>query len=160
MAYEFYVTVEGVKFGKFSEETSLTAGKGKIAGLAFHYTIQSPRDVATGHASGKRQHQPISFVKEWGAATPQFFQAAVSNEVLKSVLFEFVNINNNGEEYIFHTIKLTNANVSEIEQYIELDDDQPPATRPLEKISLTFQKIEIENKDGKTTAADDWRGRL
>jgi len=98
-------------------------------------------------------------VKEWGAATPQFLQAVIANEVLKSVLFEFVKINENGEEYYFHTIKLTNANVSAIEQYIELDDDQPPVTRPLEKISLTFQKFEMENKDGNTTVSDEWRGR-
>jgi len=36
-----------------------------------HYTIVSPRDAATGQASGKRTHKPIGVVKEWGAATPQ-----------------------------------------------------------------------------------------
>lgn len=33
------------------------------------YTAQ-PRDAATGQASGKRQHKPISVVKEFGAASP------------------------------------------------------------------------------------------
>lgn len=32
--------------------------------------LYSPRDVATGQASGKRMHKPITFVKEWGAASP------------------------------------------------------------------------------------------
>ena len=100
-----------------------------------------------------------AFVKEWGAASPQFFQALCTNEILKSVLFEFVKVDANGEEYVFHTIRLTNASVSEIEQYIE---DVPGSAahdaRPLEKISMTFQKIELENKDGKTTAVDDWFG--
>ena len=31
--------------------------------------VASPRDVATGQASGKRQHRPITIVKEWGAST-------------------------------------------------------------------------------------------
>jgi len=35
------------------------------------YTVKSPRDSASGQASGKRMHKPIRFVKEWGAATPQ-----------------------------------------------------------------------------------------
>jgi hypothetical protein len=35
------------------------------------YTVQSPKDVATGQASGKRMHKPITFVKEWCAASPQ-----------------------------------------------------------------------------------------
>ena len=33
--------------------------------------MKSPRDVATGMASGKRQYAPIKIVKEWGAASPQ-----------------------------------------------------------------------------------------
>lgn len=36
-----------------------------------HYTIKSPRDSASGMASGKRMHKPITITKEWGAATPQ-----------------------------------------------------------------------------------------
>ncbi len=35
------------------------------------YTVISPRDSASGQASGKRMHKPITFVKEWGPATPQ-----------------------------------------------------------------------------------------
>ena len=35
-----------------------------------HYVI-SPRDAASGMPTGKRQHAPVTFVKEWGAATPQ-----------------------------------------------------------------------------------------
>lgn len=33
--------------------------------------IVAPRDAATGMASGKRQHNPVRFIKEWGPATPQ-----------------------------------------------------------------------------------------
>lgn len=32
--------------------------------------LYSPRDVATGQASGKRMHKPVTFVKEWGAVSP------------------------------------------------------------------------------------------
>ena len=35
------------------------------------YQVKSPRDASSGMASGKRQHRPVTFVKEWGAATPQ-----------------------------------------------------------------------------------------
>lgn len=38
---------------------------------AAHYSVQSPRDSASGMASGKRTHSPVTFVKEWGPATPQ-----------------------------------------------------------------------------------------
>jgi hypothetical protein len=34
------------------------------------YTVKSPRDSASGQASGKRMHKPVTFVKEWGPTTP------------------------------------------------------------------------------------------
>jgi type VI secretion system secreted protein Hcp len=161
MAYEFYVTVEGAKQGKFAGETAREAHRGKLAGLAFHYGVESPRDTASGMASGRRTHHPVVLTKEWGASTPQFVTALCTNELLKSVLFEFVNINPNGEEYVFHTVALTNANVSAIEQYVEEGTVPGDAHEPraLERISLVFQHIEIENKDGKTVAVDDARQR-
>jgi hypothetical protein len=39
---------------------------------AVHYNVQSPRDSASGMASGKRTHKPIKIYKEWGPSTPQF----------------------------------------------------------------------------------------
>lgn len=33
-----------------------------------------PRDAASGQASGKRMHKPVTFIKEWSAATPQLAQ--------------------------------------------------------------------------------------
>jgi Type VI secretion system effector, Hcp len=36
-----------------------------------HSNIKSPRDIATGQASGKRQHQPITIRKEVDAASPK-----------------------------------------------------------------------------------------
>ncbi|MEO7601864.1 MAG: hypothetical protein ABIS39_01165 [Sphingomicrobium sp.] len=38
---------------------------------AAHYTVKSPRDSASGMASGKRMHKPFTLVTEWGAATPE-----------------------------------------------------------------------------------------
>jgi hypothetical protein len=33
--------------------------------------IVSPRDAATGMASGKRMHKPMTVIKDWGAVTPE-----------------------------------------------------------------------------------------
>ena len=155
MAEAFYVTIVGRKQGKFKPDGAVAAGK--IKGLAFHYEVASPRDAASGQASGKRQHSPVSFVKTWGAASPQLFQAAVTNEVLDSVLFEFVETTPEGKEAVFQTLKLTNAFVASIKQDVksapgghELQD--------LEEVAIVFQSIEMENLNGKTVAVDNWRG--
>ena len=158
MAYEFYVRVEGTKQGPFKGETPREKHQGAIPGISFHYNVRSPRDAANGQASGKRQHHPVAMVKAWGPSTPQFFQALCTNETLKSVLFEFVKTDPNGEEYVYHSVKLVNAAVVEIEQYLdgETKQDQSHDVHGLERIHFAFQRIEMENKDGKTMAVDDW----
>jgi type VI secretion system secreted protein Hcp len=102
-------------------------------------------------------------MKEWGAATPQIFMAMVNNEVLKSVLFEFYKTNANGEEYIYHTIKLEKATVMRVEYSTGLGASETTAkhgaqydTHEIEIVSLSYDKIIHENIDGKTTADDQW----
>jgi hypothetical protein len=51
---------------------SQSSGSG--AGVAInnsHSNIKSPRDVATGQASGKRQHEPITIQKELDKSSPK-----------------------------------------------------------------------------------------
>ena len=55
----------------------------KVAGISFHYDVKSPRDAASGQASGKRTHKPVTIVKEWGAATPQLAKLRPSYDVKK-----------------------------------------------------------------------------
>lgn len=157
MAYEFYVSIEGTKQGKLKGESQREQHKEKIPAIGFSYEVTSARDAASGQASGKRQHGPVTFVKEWGAASPQLFQALTTNEVLKSVLFEFVGTNTNGEEDVEDTIKLTNATVSRMRRRVDV---QPPGggeERALDEVALVFARIELESKTGKTMAVDDWR---
>src|SRR5438477_12165842 len=54
MAYQFYVTIQGTKQGKFKgaatgvRRTKESASGGKIAGVRFLFETSSPRDLATG----------------------------------------------------------------------------------------------------------------
>ena len=47
------------------------------------YQVVSPRDAASGQASGKRMHKPFTIVREWGAATPQLMAMKASYDVKK-----------------------------------------------------------------------------
>lgn len=160
MANEFYVRVEGSRQGVFKGETAREKHKGKIPGISFHYNVTSPRDVASGQASGRHRHGPVTMLKRWGPATPQLFQALVTNETLTSVVFEFLKTGPDGEERIYHVVRLTNASVSEIDQFTADETPDPDQDAPeLERISFTFQRIEIENTAGKTIATDEARPR-
>jgi hypothetical protein len=50
---------------------------------AAQYQVISPRDAASGQASGKRMHKPFTIVKEWGAATPQLMAMKAGYDVKK-----------------------------------------------------------------------------
>jgi len=50
---------------------------------AAHYTVKSPRDSASGQASGKRTHGPVKFIKEWGPSTPQLMAMKPTYDVKK-----------------------------------------------------------------------------
>ncbi len=154
MAYEFYVTIEASKQGRLAGETTRETHKGTLAGIGFSYEVSSPRDAASGQATGKRQHGAVTFTKEWGAASPQLFTALVTSEVITSALFEFVRTNDVGVEHVFHTIGLTDAAVTGIHQYVAAQDDGELDQAELEDVALTFRGIEIKNLDAKTSASD------
>jgi type VI secretion system secreted protein Hcp len=163
MAYEFYVTTKGATQGAFKGESTRKGHEAKAPGISYQHEVSSPRDIATGLASGKRQHKPIVFTKEWGPSSPQFFLALVTNEQLPEVLFEFIKTSREGKEQVYYTIKLVNATVSNIRYATGKGESAGSAktlatydTHELEEISLTYQRIEVEHQLAKTAAIDDW----
>ena len=132
----------GIPTGKQSSPRDASSGmaSGKVT---------ATRDSASGMASGKRQHGQIKIVKEWGAASPQLMQASSTNELLTSVVMEFVHPGEGGGEEVYKTLTLTDAIIS---SYQKLPGD----TKPMEEITFVFQKIEMRDKAGKTMAMDDW----
>ena len=159
MAYHYFISVKGAKQGEFKGENGKKPGVIPI--LGFSAGVTSPRDVATGQASGRRQHKPITIIKEWGEVSVQFFQALVTNEVLSPVDIRAVRTDPSGKEQVYMEIHLTDVAVSGIQ--IDPQETQHLASLQtdveVERIELTFRKIEIENKVSKTTASDDWEAR-
>jgi type VI secretion system secreted protein Hcp len=159
MAFACYVTIEGDTQGKFKAEGSFSKfGADKIGVVIFSSGVVVPHDAATGQPTGKRQHQTVKFTKQWGAASPQLFQALVQNETLKTVVFTFTRTTAQGKEEVHWSVTLTNASVVAVRPLLDLTTRTGSSFdgRELEQVELTFEKIEIEDKAGKTTAADDW----
>jgi type VI secretion system Hcp family effector len=119
----------------------------QIPATALTVEIKSPRDLATGQASGKLQSGAATITKSVDGASTQLFQALVTNEVLKSVTIDFYSTNANGEEAVAQSIRLTNATVSNLRQY--LDATPQAASLPLqEDVSFTYQKFEFVGPGG------------
>ncbi|MBS1801104.1 MAG: type VI secretion system tube protein Hcp [Acidobacteria bacterium] len=158
MAYQVYATVTAAKQGVFKGDSTQKGHEGKIKIDSVSYGVVSPRDAASGLATGKRVEQPVVFSLNWNACSPQFFGAAYSNENLTTVLFEYFSSDKTGVERLDHTVKLTNASIAEIrEAYAAMTPTGAVDGNDVQTVSLTFQKIEITNTVGGITAVDDWQ---
>lgn len=149
-APEFYVSMAGALQGPFKGELVGKGLEGKFAGLSFDSEVVSPRDVATGQATGKRQHKPIRIQKAWGSASLQLYSALLKNESL-SVAIDFVTPDPaTGQSVLSHSVKLSNAAVASIHSHSE--PGQSPKT---ETIELVFQTIELIDHKSKAAVTDN-----
>ncbi len=60
--------VEGLSAGDYMISLCDANGKSIVAGsgpINLSYDVKSPRDAASGLATGRRQHKPITITKEW-----------------------------------------------------------------------------------------------
>ena len=161
MAIEGFLSFELEKQGKNKGTAQGGAHKEKIPVMAFSYNVMSPRDSATGQATGKRRHGPVRIVKEWDANSPMLFQALVSNEQVKTAKFEFIRVDRrSGAEQVYYQITLSGGAVTDIQQTIGGVVEAPQGARPdgthVEAISFTFDKIVFEHLIDKTKGEDSF----
>lgn len=80
----------------------LTCAAGELQ--TAHYTVKSPRDSASGLATGKRMHKPVTITKEWGPATPQLMKVKPTYNIKEA---KGARMTSDGGGWT--TLKLTNA---------------------------------------------------
>lgn len=169
MALNAYLTIKGNKQGSLKGQ--------KIQLINFSMGIQSPRDAATGQASGKRQHKPVEVVVPWTNNSSQLYAAMLGDETLDLVTFQwgYTKGGGTGKESTTETIELTNATIVNIVthsggtggytgpaltltfQYDEVHVNQAAADDwELTRYSFTYQKISAGSLGKSTTASDDW----
>ncbi len=107
-------------------------------------------------------HKPLTIIKEIDKSSPILYQILTQNENVPEFELKFWKPQSSaaggvGSEVQFFTIKLTNANIANIREYM-LDNKIPENMKipPMESVSFTYQKIEWTWVDGGITANDDW----
>ncbi len=123
-------------------------GAVKLRPLTVQYDVHSPRDIATGQASGKRQHQPFVFVKEIDKSSPMLAQSLSTGEVLPTMTI--LATDPGGKK---HQATLTYVTVTGVQKVKRTSVSGDP--HEYEEVSFTYQKI-TWGKSGKTMAEDDW----
>lgn len=125
---DFTVTIRGARQGQFADRER----GAKIPGISFHYNVRSPRDVASGQATGKRSHGVILLATPAGWVSPLLREALLTNELLEEVVFEFVQKTPSGVTVV-RTVRLVGATIGAVTE-----------ATPLENVWFEFDTLEID----------------
>ncbi len=161
MALNAYLTLKGQKQGAIKGSVTQKGREGKIMVIAVSHEIVSPRDAASGQATGKRQHKPFVITKELDKSSPILYNVLCTNENIIEFELQFwrpkATAAGSGQEVQNYTVKLTNAKIADI-QFTMLNNKNPELMRyaEYEEVAFTYEKIEWIWVDGGITATDDW----
>jgi type VI secretion system secreted protein Hcp len=157
MSTAIYLKAEGTSAGPIKGSVTQAGREDLIEVFAVDHNIMSPRDVASGRPTGKRQHSPVRLVCPVDKATPILYNALVNNESLPTAAISFYKTMDDGMESEFFTIELTNATVSKMA--FDAPHLKDPAMGPypdMVNIELHYQKIVWTWQDGGIMGEDDW----
>lgn len=151
-AADISMLIEGQKQSKFKGGSPKKGRTDAFDVWEVYHSIESPRDAATGRASGRRVHNALVVAGEVVGGTAQMYTAIFMNENLKSVKVDFYRTDKNGVQSIFYTIELKNAALTELENL------QDETGRPNFRAHFSYEEITLTWKDGNLTATDTWHG--
>ncbi|TMC38719.1 MAG: type VI secretion system tube protein Hcp, partial [Chloroflexi bacterium] len=117
---------------------------------SYFFQVDSPRDAATGQASGKRQYKPLTITKQLNGSSPQLLQACATNENITSVVINFYTTDRSGKEVNYYRVTLTDAAISSVKQYSS-------GSTVSEDIAFVFRKVQQEDLIAKTSFVDDFQ---
>ena len=152
-----YLILKGQKQGAINGSVTIKGREGSILVHRFVNEIVSPRDPATGQATGKREHKPIVILKEIDKSSPLLWSALVNNENLTMWQLTFWAPGGTGVEQQIYRIELINASIASIRESMRDNELPANANLPLrEEVTFTYQKITWTWMNPAETASDDW----
>jgi type VI secretion system secreted protein Hcp len=162
MALNAYLRLKGQKTGEIAGSVTQKGREGRILVIAVTHEIVSPRDPASGMATGKRQHKPLVITKELDKSSPLLHAALAGNERMASFTLDFFSPRAQGAaatgvEVNDYTITLANATIASIHMVMPNTRDPELMKRATyEEIAFTYQTITWTWNDGAVAATDDW----
>ncbi len=157
-----YLTLKGQRQGDILGSVTLPNHENSI--LVHFYTteIDSTRDPASGAPIGTWVHNPVVILKELDASSPLLWTSFTGNEIFVTWALAFwassQDANGAATETQIYTIRLTNASISSIREFLPDSRDAATPDYPVQQqISFTYQKIEWIWTDGEVTAENSWQ---
>ncbi len=135
---DYFLKIEGV-----DGESTDPGHRNEIEIESFSWGVTMPRDAATGMATGRRQHKPLTIKKTIDKASPLLARAAAMGDNMKKVVLT-------GRDPSGHEFEIASFFDVFVSDFMQNGDQ---GSRPMESLSLNFQKIEFsyipKGADGK-----------
>jgi type VI secretion system secreted protein Hcp len=160
MASNVYLSITGTSQGEIRGDSTVTSmnREGTIEAFEFEHTVQIPTEVS-GMATGQRSYSPIKIVKRIDRSSPLLHQALCNNEELEiTIKFYRPNIDGDGTEEQYYTIRLRQARVSSIKTISPNTINEPTSSQPaMEEVSFVFGTINWTYEREGIEHEDEWR---
>lgn len=150
-ANSIFMTLTGQKSGVVNGSVTQKGREKSIQVNGYDDDIVSPRDAASGMATGKRLHKPLKVTLEFDQSAPILYNMADTNENISQLELKFWRPSPSGMETQYFTVRLTNASITEIHTGTDATTHNPVV-----EVSFTYQKIQWTWLDGGITATDSW----
>ena len=149
MTMNAYLRLVGQNQGKIDGPVTAREREGTIAVQSYRHALHAPFDPASGGATGKRQHGPITVCKALDRTSPRLREAFAMNETFGTWVLQLAVALPRGADRLFATISLTQARIVSIDSTFAQGQE-------LEEIGFVYRTIQWTIEDGRITAEDDW----
>ena len=131
----------GAKFGAVSGAHRDDAPSGARS-------VTSPRDAASGQATGRRTHKPVTFTKEWGSATPQLARPLETGSMTLNVKlpgcavgtrYPSAELTTSGGRYAFQDVVVASCGGA--------SGGGAGGSLPTEQVTLNYAKVKVRAWD-------------
>jgi type VI secretion system secreted protein Hcp len=119
---DYYLKIDGIE--------------GEIQIESFSWGITTPRDAASGQATGKRQHKPLTITKPIDKSSPLLFRLANDGKTPKTSQVSLIKRSTEGGAP--YTVTFFDVFITEFAQAGDI------GSQGSESISFTYQKIEYK----------------
>ena len=158
MAAAAWLSLKGETVGDIKSASGVEGLDEYIRVINAEHLIESPRDIATGRATGRRRHLPLRLVAAINKETPIIAQSLCNNENITEFRIRWTAPNPTGDMVHVATTELVNARIVNIRilNHFTLEDrwKKYPGVYEME---VVYQRITWTWEEGGISAYDDWK---
>ncbi|HET7921779.1 MAG TPA: Hcp family type VI secretion system effector [Gammaproteobacteria bacterium] len=136
-----HLSLVGETQGEIEGSCQIEGREDSILVQAFRHIVDVPSDE-NGLPSGRRVHRPLMITKDVDKSSPKLFQVLCSGERLSQAKLDWYRLDGTGEETLFFSVLLQNAQIVKIESWVpDVLDRGNASYGNMENVWFTYETI-------------------